>query len=73
MKKILVLTILLMVVLGGGTQLFAEGEHCGCSFTVSNPNHVQELGGKSGHASHNGLHKADERSGVVVHSHTGHK
>lgn len=73
MKKIIVLMIMLGVVLGSGSFLFAEGGNCGCSFIVSNPNHDQELGGKSGHASHKGLHQADETPSVVVHSHKGHK
>ena len=42
---------------------------CGCTFTVTNPNHTQLLGGKSGHSSHGGLHKAAENSPVVVHNH----
>ena len=69
MKKILMIGISLLFVLGAATPVFSEGPNCGCSFVVSNPNHTQKLGGKSGHRSHKGLHVASKNSQVISHLH----
>ena len=69
MKKISMIGISLIFVLGAATPVFSEGDDCGCSFVVSNPNHTQELGGKSGHSSHKGLHVAAKNSPVISHLH----
>lgn len=54
-----------ILLLAGGASLFAAD--CGCSFQVNTPQGPQTLGGQSGHSSHEGLHKAAENSGTVVH------
>jgi hypothetical protein len=48
----------------------SDTEDCDCSFAVTNPHHLQELGGRSGHQSHGGLHRAAEQSPVIDHEHS---
>ena len=55
-----------ILLLAGGASLFAA-EDCGCTFQVDTRKGPQTLGGKSDHSSHEGLHKAVENSGTVVH------
>ncbi len=69
MRKFFFAGAVFMFVLGAVTPAWSEGNNCKCSFTVTNPNHTQLLGGKSGHSSHQGLHVAADNSPVVTHTH----
>ena len=69
MRRTFIFALMLLLIAGVSAPAYSEGENCGCSFTVKNPNHTQELGGKSGHSSHGGLHKAAENSEKVIHTH----
>lgn len=69
MKIARVLVIVVVLLSSAVVPVFSEGANCGCSFTVTNKNHTQVLGGKSGHSSHGGLHVAAANSSVVTHTH----
>ena len=70
----LVLTLSVAVFLIAGTGIvFAEHHESGePHFAVTTPKGEQEIGGKSGHASHGGLHRAEEKSPVIEHTHDHH-
>ena len=70
MRKIVVIGAIILFVVGAASPLFSQSHECGCSFTVANPNHSQELGGKSGQKSHDGLHVAEKKSPTVTHTHS---
>lgn len=69
MKKRIVLGLVVLFALGAVLPALAEGKDCGCSFSVQAGERTQEVGGKSGHSSHDGLHRAAERSPAVTHTH----
>ena len=67
MKTLALVTLIALMTVFAASTTFAA-ENCGCTFTVTNPDHTQELGGKSGTNSHGGLHTAAERSQAVTHN-----